>query len=169
MKRRSIIGIILILAILAAICYVSINQMLPRSDEIDKNNITLIVPGKSHFGAEETYLSSNFGKVEAGKNIAFELRIEKNQEAIRNETIIPSRVKGKYSDVELPLPSGMTISCTPSAFTSYPGKVYNVSTILTTTNEVPEDTYFFRIQRYFDSGIETLWISVHVAVPTQST
>jgi len=144
------------------------NQLLPRSNETGKNNVTLIVPGKSHFGAEETYLFPDVGEVEAGKNIAFELRIEKNKEAIRNETIIASRVQGKYTDAELPLPGGMTISCTPSAFTSYPGEMYNVSINLMTTNEVPEDTYFFRIQRFFDSGIETLWISVKVTVPTKS-
>ncbi len=163
MKQRTIIGILLILV---AISYVSINQGLFRSDNVDENNVTLTVPGKSHFGAAETYLSPDFGKIEAGKNMVFELRIVKNQEAIRNETITVSRAIGKYSNDELPLPNGLTVNCTPSLFTSYPEKVYDVSIILMTTKEVPEDTYFLRIQRNFDSGIETMWTSIEVTAPT---
>lgn len=170
MKKQSIIGLLLVLAILIAICYVLVNQIVPLSDDANENNATptLIVPGKSHFGASESYLSPNSGEIEAGKNMTFILRIEKNKEAIRNETIAVSRVKGKdgidWRD-ELPLPNGMSINCIPSAFTSYPGKVYNVTISVNTTKEVPEEMYFFKIRRNFDSGYVEMRAGVQVTAP----
>jgi hypothetical protein len=177
MKLWTMIGIILIIMALVSTGCVSTNQNLSISDDpvgsnqiqVEKTPQTLIVPGKSHFGAAEEYLSPESGKIEAGKNIVFELRIEKNKESIRNETIKISRVNGKYSEEELPLPDGMTINCTPSSFISYPEKVYNVSIILTTGKQVPADTYSLRIQRYFDSGITTMWADVQILSPANST
>ncbi len=168
MKQRITIGIIIVLAILVIILFSSIDQKSSPPGEVE-NNATLIVPGKSLIGIEETYLSPNSGIIEAGQNLTFELRIEKNKEAIRDETIALSLVKGNYSDDELPLPNGMTLACNPSMFTSYPGNVYKVSIIMTTTKEVPVNTYFIRIQRNFDSGREVIWTSVQVTAPTKST
>ncbi len=173
MKKQTIIGVCLVIALLA-VCYVLMNQIVPLPDDTDENNATptLTIPGKSHFGASKSYLSSNSGETEAGKNITFILRLEKNKEAIRNETITVSRVKGKYGkylDDELPLPNGMSINCIPSVFRSYPGKVYNVTILVNTTREVPEEIYFFKIRRNFDSGYGEMWIGVQVTAPALSS
>lgn len=169
MKQRWIIGIFLIVAAITAAVYVSMNQPLPVSDKGNEQNVTLTIPGKSHFGASETYLSPDSGEIEAGKDIAFDLRIVKNQEESRNESILVSRVKQEYSEEEIPLPTGMSISCVPSTFTSYAGKEYHSKIIISTTNHVSEDTYFFRIQRKFDSGVEDHWTKVLVSVPNERT
>jgi hypothetical protein len=167
MKQQWIIGIFLIVAAVTVMVYVSMNQQQSVPDNGTEQNVTLTIPGKSHFGASETYLSPDSGEIEAGKNIAFELRIVKNQEGLRNETILVSRVKQEYSEEEVPLPKGMTISSIPAAFTSYAGKEYLTSIIISTTNNVSEDMYFFRIQRKFDSGIEDLWTKVLVTAPIE--
>jgi len=170
MKKQTIIGVFLVMVLIAVICYVLMNQIVPLSDDANENNATptLTVPGKSHFGAAKSYLSSNSGEIEAGNNMTFILRIEKNKEVIRNETITVSRVKGKNGNDwrdELPLPNGMSINCIPAAFTSYPGKVYNVTIWVNTTKEVPEEMYFFKIRRNFDSGYGEIGVGVQVTAP----
>lgn len=166
MRQQLIIGIFLILIAITAIVYTSMNQQQSAPDK-GTENVTLTIPGKSHFGASETYLSPGSGEIVAGKNMAFELRIVKNQEGVRNETILVSRVKQEYSEEEIPLPTGMNISSIPSAFTSYAGKEYLTRIIISTTNAIAEDTYFFRIQRRFDSGVEDHWTKVLVTAPTE--
>lgn len=166
MKQRLIIGTVLILAAVTAIVYVSMNQQQSVPDNGTEQNVTLTIPGKSHFGASETYLSPDSGEIEAGEKITFELRIVKNQEGLMNETILVSRVKQEYSEEEIPLPKGMNISSIPSAFTSYAGKEYHTSIIISTTNTISGDMYYFRIQRKFDSGGEDLWTRVLVTAPT---
>jgi hypothetical protein len=165
MNKQTILMIITAIAVIIVVSVIMINPVKPVPDDINEEETspTLVTPGKSHFGASEECLFPESGEINAGENMTFILMIEKNKEAIMNETINVSRVNEVYSDEKLPLPEGMNISCMPSAFISYPGESYNVSLILATTEETPENVYHFRVQRHFDSGITTLWFDLNVA------
>ncbi|ADN36314.1 hypothetical protein Mpet_1557 [Methanolacinia petrolearia DSM 11571] len=156
--------IIAAIAVIIVLSMALVYLVEPASDDNneDETTPTLVTPGRSHFGASEEYLFPESGEIKAGENMTFRLMIEKNKEAIMNETINVSRVNEVYSDQKLPLPEGVNISCTPSVFISYPGESYNVSLILATTEETPGDVYHFRVHRLFDSGITTLWFDLNV-------
>ena len=164
MNKRTTLMIITAIAVIIVLSMALVYLVKPVSYDNNEDEIpfTLVTPGRSHFGSSEEYLFPESGEIKAGENMTFRLMIEKNKEAIMNETINVSRVNEVYSDEKLPLPEGVNISCTPSVFISYPGESYNVSLILTTTEETPEDVYHFRVQRLFDSGITTLWFDLNV-------
>ncbi|MBP2132396.1 hypothetical protein J2128_000317 [Methanomicrobium sp. W14] len=151
------------------ISYILVHKVPDGNYSGNKVTPTLIVPGKSHFGASEEYLNPNSGEIRAGENMTFVLRIEKNKELTGNETINVTGVSEYYSENQVPLPQGINVTCIPSEFVSYPKNNYSVNVNITTTKDVPENLYHFLLKRYFrlrhpnsSAGITTMWFDLNV-------
>ena len=162
MKKNHLIWILIGLTALILIAVVALwfYEPAPAPDNPKKDspppgvaimNIPyLFQPSKVELKAGET----------AEENITLETR--KNGPGLVHYTV-PSRVKDVYSTEEPPWPDGLNISIEPSDFMAYPNETYISTLTVTTTPDLLQGEYVFRLGSHFE-GVETGggWLTVVV-------
>jgi hypothetical protein len=165
MKKNHLTYILIGLAVIILIAAMALWFYEPAPGSIEENSWVPpdITPGSSHLNTQKLVHPSTV-ELKAGETVEENITLETRTSGPGMvHYSVSSRVKADYPKEEPPWPDGLNISIEPSDFMAYPNETYISILTVTTTPDLLQGEYVFRLGFHFEGVAEGGgWITVIV-------